>query len=194
MRNLAKLLRKNGGKLTGQYSIRLPMNNLDYDHIPVPITTDPTILFAKAKKKIDKITDRIVKKKKEKHRITNSLFNLFMTPMYVAMKPFVIKQLKDYSKEPKNIQVNYEQLIHLTDRSISVDSNCTGCGICLKVCPVQNIQMIQNRPVWSNKCEMCFACDEWCPNQSIHHWGRSKGLKYHHPDIKIIDIINLYWF
>jgi formate hydrogenlyase subunit 6/NADH:ubiquinone oxidoreductase subunit I len=48
--------------------------------------------------------------------------------------------------------------------------------------------MNDNKPVWMHHCEMCFACDEWCPRQAIQHWGRAAGIKYRHPEIKISDM------
>jgi MinD superfamily P-loop ATPase len=70
-----------------------------------------------------------------------------------------------------------------------VDEKCTGCGTCAKVCPVNNIKIVDKRPEFQHKCEMCFACDEWCPSNAIHHWSRSEGVKYHHPDVSISDMI-----
>jgi MinD superfamily P-loop ATPase len=79
-------------------------------------------------------------------------------------------------------------LIPITDKSIVVDEKCNGCGICVKVCPVNNIKIIDKRPELQHRCEMCFACDEWCPSNAIHHWSRSEGTKYHHPEVKIADM------
>ena len=70
-----------------------------------------------------------------------------------------------------------------------VDDECNGCATCAKVCPVKNIKIIENKPVWQHHCEMCLACDEWCPQKAIHHWCKIEGKDYHHPDIKIADMI-----
>jgi ferredoxin len=43
------------------------------------------------------------------------------------------------------------------DRDFNVD-NCNGCGICKTVCPVGNIEMQNNKPVYNHKCEQCTAC------------------------------------
>ena len=62
---------------------------------------------------------------------------------------------------------------------------CNGCQLCLKVCPVNNITLIENRPDWGKKCEQCFACLQFCPSQAILRGRISPKRKhYHHPKIK----------
>ena len=190
LKNLGKLIKSMGGKLSAEYSVRLPMNNLDYDHIPVPINRDHETMFRKSKTRIDDICKRITNRKGTKFRIVKSLFNFLMTPMYLMMRNTILNALKEKSKEPKDTNLKYYELMPSTDKSIYVDEKCNGCGTCSQVCPVNNIKMIDNKPVWQHHCEMCFACDEWCPKKAIHHWGRAEGIKYHHPDVKLSDMIN----
>ena len=105
------------------------------------------------------------------------------------LKNLYIIDLKKKSKEPKNTNLKYYELIPLTDKSIYADDKCNGCAICAKVCPVQNIKMVDNKPVWQHRCEMCLACAEWCPIKAIHHWNRAEGIVYHHPNVKISDML-----
>jgi ferredoxin len=189
LKNLAKLIKSLGGKLSTEYSVRLPMNNLNYDHIPIPINKNSETIIEKSKEKIDVICKRITNRKKDKYRIIKSLFNFLMTPMYLMLHKSYLTSLKKYAKEPEDSNLKYYELMPLTDKSIYVDDKCNGCGICAKVCPIQNIKMVENKPVWQHHCEMCFACDEWCPINAVHHWGRAEGIKYHHPDAKISDML-----
>lgn len=50
IRQLAKLIRNQGGKISAYYTLRLPMNNLDYDHIPIPIEKNEKILIERLMK------------------------------------------------------------------------------------------------------------------------------------------------
>ena len=188
--NLAKIIKSTGGKLSAEYSIRLPMNNLDYDHIPIPIDKNQETMFKKCRKKTEVICQRIINRKKSKYNILNSLFNILMTPMYLMLHKPCLTSLKKYSKEPEDSNLKYYELIPLTDKSIYADEKCNGCATCAKVCPVQNIKMIENKPVWQHHCEMCLACAEWCPAKAIHHWSRADGVEYHHPDVNVSDMIN----
>lgn len=191
LNRLKQIIRSCGGKLSDEYSIRLPMNNLDYDHIPIPITRDHDVIINKSKVKIDDICYRIKMKKGTKHKSAKILFGLLMTPLYKLMWSTIINDLKKKAKEPMDTKLVYYELIPLTDKSIIVDDKCSGCGTCARVCPANNIKIIDNKPEFQHRCEMCFACDEWCPSGAIHHWSRAEGVKYHHPEADIADMFQV---
>lgn len=76
------------------------------------------------------------------------------------------------------------------DKDFWLDEKCNGCGICVKVCPVQNIQLESAKPVWQHQCEQCLACIQWCPQQSIQYGKKTPAYeRYHHPEIKLNDMI-----
>ena len=188
LKNLARLVRSLGGRVSGEYSVRLPMNNLNYDHIPVPIERDSALIIERSEVAIADICSRISTGRREKHSLARSIANLILAPMNIVLAKACLKSLKDMAKEPVDSPLGFQELIPLTDRSIGVDGNCSGCATCTKVCPVGNILMVEDRPVWQHRCEMCFACDEWCPQRAIHHWSRAEGVKYHHPSVKAKDM------
>ena len=79
------------------------------------------------------------------------------------------------------------------DEKFIATSKCTGCGQCMKVCPVDNIIMADQRPVWQHHCERCLACLQWCPCEAIEYGAKTIGRRrYRNPNIKVEEIMNGY--
>lgn len=187
---LSKHLKNSGVKLSGSFAIKLPLNNLDYDHIPVPINRDHKKMFAYTEKVLEAICKRVKYNKPSKFQFLKDLFCILTRPLFILMGKYVYESLKVLAHETKESKLSYRELIKLTDKSIFVDDKCNACEICSKICPVQNIDLIDNKPVWKHNCQMCLACVEWCPQKAIHHWCIAQGKSYHHPSITISDMFN----
>ena len=48
-----------------------------------------------------------------------------------------------------------------------VTDKCISCGLCVKICPENNIIMKKSTPKWGNQCVQCLACMHRCPTQAI---------------------------
>lgn len=57
-----------------------------------------------------------------------------------------------------------------------IDKGCISCGYCMKVCPMDNICLIDGRPHWGTKCINCMACLHGCPVEVIQY-GKSTRKK-----------------
>jgi ferredoxin len=135
------------------------MNNLDYDHIPIPINRDSEDIIRKSKGKIERICIGIMKRNKTSYKVIKIVFFYMMKSIDKLIQTAVIKELKVKAQEVNDSKLQYFELIPLTDKSIVVDEKCTSCGICAKICPVDNIKIVNQKPEFEHRCEMCFACD-----------------------------------
>lgn len=75
------------------------------------------------------------------------------------------------------------------DSNFVVGKNCKHCAVCAKICPVENIRLVEGKPVWMHHCEQCMACLQWCPAQAIEYGKSTAGKpRYHHPRFKAGDL------
>ena len=66
----------------------------------------------------------------------------------------------------------------ISDKPFRIDEDkCTQCGLCSKVCPVDNIVSGKGKTTeWlhNGKCLTCFACYHHCPAKAIEYGKRTK--------------------
>lgn len=66
----------------------------------------------------------------------------------------------------------------------TVDDKCVGCSTCIKECPLNNINLKGNKPVWGKDCTHCMACICKCPKGAIEYGEKSVGkIRYRCPII-----------
>ena len=52
--------------------------------------------------------------------------------------------------------------------NMTVDvTKCVSCGICAEVCQMENITIVDGKPVFGNNCASCLGCFHWCPQSAI---------------------------
>lgn len=80
--------------------------------------------------------------------------------------------------------------IHKIDKYFWTTNDCNSCGLCEKICPVQNIVLKNGKPVWLHKCEQCFRCLHYCPKASIQFAKNTEGKnRYKNPFINLNELI-----
>ncbi len=164
---MKKLMSKRGLSLALGYSIVMPTNYIPWGG-PGPIEAQQR-LFSEAREKAKAIAEPILRdERKEVDRgpfWQNILFSWFY-------------------------KMSFRQVPKM-DKNFWVDDKCNSCGICSKVCPANNIEMVNEKPAWPHRCEQCFACLQWCPQEAIQHGKKTpKYQRYHHPEVTLKDLLD----
>ena len=79
--------------------------------------------------------------------------------------------------------------VHNIDYDYSVNNDCNGCAICEKVCPVKNIEIMDNKPQFKHHCENCIACIQFCPKNAINYKTATQNKRrYTNPEINYMEL------
>lgn len=52
------------------------------------------------------------------------------------------------------------------------EDKCIGCGKCERLCPMNNIKIVDKKVVQNNRCTMCYRCINNCPKQAMTLLGK----------------------
>lgn len=78
------------------------------------------------------------------------------------------------------------------NKTFKTSDDCIQCGVCVKVCPSQNIELDGKLIKWKEKCQDCMACVQSCPKKAIYFSRKTKGRRrYRNPNISIEELF--YW-
>jgi len=67
-------------------------------------------------------------------------------------------------------------------RKFTVNDNCTGCGLCERICPRETIQLQNGKPAWViPQCELCLGCLNRCPVEAINYGQSASKGRYVNP-------------
>lgn len=72
----------------------------------------------------------------------------------------------------------YTLCVH--DQKFAVSDACFSCGKCAQRCPLNNIALVDGRPVWRGNCTHCMACIGGCPAGAISYGAKSEGRHRHY--------------
>ncbi len=79
--------------------------------------------------------------------------------------------------------------VHEDDRKFTVSETCTSCGICAAICPSENIELVEGKPVWRHKCELCCGCIHLCPVGAIQAGsGTVTRQRYRNPSVSVKEL------
>lgn len=90
-------------------------------------------------------------------------------------KPFEVPDVKKWEIiSTKMVLGPFSKLYVKADAFYATDK-CIGCGTCARVCPLNNISLVDGKPVWGKSCTHCVACINLCPTQAIEYGKATLG-------------------
>lgn len=163
---LKKILQKKNAILSAGFSVRMPSNYIPWSGADSQKKQQHT--FIDALDKINHIALSVGSREKKEPEKGPLWQNILLSAIYRS----------SYAKVPA------------LDKSFWTDEKCTSCGICQRICPADNVAMKQDKPQWQHRCEQCFACLQWCPDEAIQY-GRvtARKKRYRHPEVTLQDML-----
>ena len=73
-------------------------------------------------------------------------------------------------------------------KAFLVNRACISCGICVRVCPANNITL-EKRPIFHDQCESCYACIHACPKNAIHLPNEKSNVRWRNPAVTLEELI-----
>jgi ferredoxin/flavodoxin len=158
-----------GNAINQMYELLLYKHNVKLNFAKKLQMFSNYVILYDMKKEINKITE---KSNKNLVPIINSIKNRETNKVNRLMKIFSFVN-KSFIKKLPTMYKDY-----------TVNNNCTGCSICKEVCPVKNIEIINNRPQFNHGCENCLACIQFCPQKAINYKTATQNRgRYTNPEI-----------
>ncbi len=118
------------------------------------------------------------------YRIKHPVDAMLMTAYPVMVKHSIAKLIAGEVRRPRTSL--FDQLVtrcfrnswkntHRFGSAITVSNDCTACGICVRTCPVSNIELSPetSHPDFGDACAFCLACLYSCPTFALQP-GRDK--------------------
>ncbi len=200
LKYLDRNVKTNGGNLDAGFAVRMP-----YNYINPAFTLSNFFSSFKLREISQEKKQEMFNKWKEELKIISGYIQAQKRGK-IEVKAEIIEKLVDFlnlrnslqkyvwlkaSGYEGNFNITFEESINLMDYGFNVTNHCNGCGVCSNICPIDNINIENNSPVWLHQCEQCFACLQWCPKESIQFRnGTLENKRYHHPEVNLSEMLS----
>jgi ferredoxin len=168
-----RILRSSGSSLSMGFAIRQPQAGIGSKRINTPELAEACL--AKQKEKVKEAVRHI--RKGEPLKLEKSgRFSEFLNTTTLTALPTLGKLVFHLiTKGIKNMKFR-------------PGAGCNGCGICIRLCPADNIRMIEGKPQWGDTCFGCMGCYHWCPENAVVDVGLDM-IQSPHREVTVGDML-----
>lgn len=198
--NFRKMIAKNGGQLAGGFNVKMSVpyatwvkmkdalfhTGFNSEEIIQKDEEKRRALFTQWARKLEIIT-QYVSNRGEGVYETFGFFRKVLEALFLPLSRLMFRT--HYKSLAETSKGSLRELVQLADNSFQVNDNCNACGTCVRVCPVVNIKLVDDKPVWLHHCENCLACYHWCPQDAIQGEIVRYNKKEHHPEVSLADFL-----
>ena len=147
---LGRLLESCGAEVIGGLHLKMPDSIADEKALKRPLEKNRELV-----KQADQKIKEFVKQLKSGNPTQEGIGVLYRLAGFFGQRAYFGHKTKQYSSKVK------------------VDTDkCIGCGICEKLCPMNNISINEQKAVSGESCTMCYRCINKCPKQAITLLGK----------------------
>ncbi|MBQ5926944.1 MAG: EFR1 family ferrodoxin [Clostridia bacterium] len=141
-----KIFKKKKMRYCGRAEFKMPRNYVASDSYPMLKKEEAEQRILQSFKQIDGVASDILGGNRLKARhvfLFETLITLPINPIWCKYK--------------------------LTAKDFYATDNCIGCGKCEKLCPLNNVKIVDKKPVWNDRCSHCMACIGNCPVNAVEY-------------------------
>lgn len=118
----------------------------------------------------------------------NNNFKYIISPSFID-KQLTKYQIKNKSKQNTNSNLRGNTIGLGIKNYLIIESGCTRCRVCIKVCPVNNIELINNEIKLKEHCLSCFSCTNNCPVNVMTIKTQRDSSRFRNKNITLNEII-----
>ena len=148
---LGRLLQKYGAEIIGGLHLKMPDSISDEKMLKRPLEMNKAFV-KKTEQKISRAAGLLKSGKPTREGIGI----LYRMAGFFGQRLYFGHMTKNYSRKLR----------------VDVDK-CVGCGKCEKLCPMNNIKIVDKKVVQNNRCTMCYRCINNCPKQAMTLLGKA---------------------
>lgn len=70
--------------------------------------------------------------------------------------------------------VAYPKIEEKARHSFHADASCIKCGLCVRICPMDNLEIVNGQVIQKGNCTICYRCVNACPKQAATVYLKGK--------------------